>query len=393
MRKWICRATLLATLTVVAPCQAWAIDIDLDDFVSRFNSPAGLNLGPISVVGEKVLVDGMTYQLDGSLIVLDGQFTFMGIVAQPDGGYLIDGMTAPDVVVRDAETREENLSLKDLAVSGYVVVGKPGWPTSITPMALSTGAVFTDWLGVPLTAGGVSMSLEPTFTGNDVSALTAEWAAEAIVLDLTTEAGVQTIAGQILADMDVDILTMDFGQSFVWSDDGGVALSARFAMRDLGAIQFIQHFNGMTRNKVRELMASLATASEQSGTIDMSFLAMAVGMTIKDSAVRYDDNSLLPKIIDYMALNLGGRERAVAEIESYLMAVVNQRGIAELSSLVRPALHEFLEQPSSLEMRFAPETPVSLIAFSVASNMNPAGLISLLGVTVAANEPPRPDTP
>lgn len=303
MRKWICRATLLATLTVVAPCQAWAIDIDLDDFVSRFNSPAGLNLGPISVVGEKVLVDGMTYQLDGSLIVLDGQFTFMGIVAQPDGGYLIDGITAPDVVVRDAETREENLSLKDLAVSGYVVVGKPGWPTSITPMALSTGAVFTDWLGVPLTAGGVSMSLEPTFTGNDVSALTAEWAAEAIVLDLTTEAGVQTIAGQILADMDVDILTMDFGQSFVWSDDGGVALSARFAMRDLGAIQFIQHFNGMTRNKVRELMTSLATASEQSGTIDMSFLAMAVGMTIKDSAVRYDDNSLLPKIIDYMALN------------------------------------------------------------------------------------------
>lgn len=83
----------------------------------------------------------------------------------------------------------------------------------------------------------------------------------------------------------------------------------------------------------------------------------------------------------------------MAEIESYLMAVVNQRGIAELSSLVRPALHEFLEQPSSLEMRFAPETPVSLIAFSVASNMNPAGLISLLGVTVAANEPPRPDTP
>lgn len=393
MRRSICRATLLVTLVVAAPGQVWAIDIDLDDFVSRFNSPSGLNLGPTSVVGEKVLVDGMTYHLGDSVIVLDGQFTFMGIVAQPDGGYLIDAITAPDVIVRDPATHEENLSLKDIALSGYAVAGKPGWPTSITPMAFSTGAVFTDWLGVPLTVRGISMSLDPTFTGDDVSALTAEWAADAIVLDLTTEAGVQTIAGQVLADMDVDILTMDFGQSFVWSDDGRVALSARFAMRDLGAIQFIQHFDGMTRNKVRELMASLATASEQSGAIDMAFLAMAVGMTIKDSAVRYDDNSLLPKTIDYMALNLGGRERAVAEIERYLMAVVDQRGIAELSSLVRPALHEFLEQPSSLEMRFAPETPVSLIAFSVASNMNPAGLISLLGLTVAANEPPRPDAP
>jgi hypothetical protein len=118
----------------------------------------------------------------------------------------------------------------------------------------------------------------------------------------------------------------------------------------------------------------------------MSSMAIMQGVSIVGASVRYDDASLAGKLLELFAQQSGAdRATFVTGLKAMLPDTINQMGIPALAELIVAPASAFLDDPQSLELRIAPASPTSLLVL-MAGAANPAGLIKVLNLTLAANQ-------
>lgn len=374
-----------------------AFAVDVDAFVTRIETAGvgGLTyLGRARAAGEAVVVDNVGVKFGDTTLLLEGQFTFSGITMQPDGGYVVDSITAPEIVLRDNSTRVVTAKLNDFSFTGYVVPGKSGPDGTLRPLALHTG-LFT-WREVPMTVDAFSIEIEPTFANEAVTGVAVSAAVKGMTVNLPDVPRESDAFAKTLVALGVDKLTFDFSDSLVWRDTGLLTYSSQTGLGEFGEARTEIVANGVTRAKLEDISMAWITAQTDDPLNARASTAWAdpiLGLAIGEASFRYDAGPLLPQLLDYLGTELGGRDAVSTVVESAIMTEVENLGLPALDALVRPGLRAFLAEPSSLEARIDPPAPTTFISLSAATMTNKAGIVPLLGLSITANEPPRADAP
>lgn len=122
------------------------------------------------------------------------------------------------------------------------------------------------------------------------------------------------------------------------------------------------------------------------GTADPA--AVAAGLTVRSLMLRYEDQSLVGRILDAQAKRQGvSREQYVQQLGAALPFLLNALGNPQFQDQIATALGSFLSEPESLTIRAEPEKPISGAQLLATAGTAPQTLPDQLKVTVTANTP------
>jgi hypothetical protein len=109
---------------------------------------------------------------------------------------------------------------------------------------------------------------------------------------------------------------------------------------------------------------------------------------VHNLTVRYDDNSLAGRVLDFMAQQQGvTREDYAKQITAALPFLLMALNNPAFQDEVAKAVSGFLQDPKSLTIEIAPEAPVSGEDLIALAKTEPGAIPDKLNASVTANSP------
>lgn len=389
-----------------------AMALDPQAFVDRFETVYGtfgyaLEFGEAKLKGDTIIVDGVTVALKGiedSAMTFDTELTFSGVTELPEGGFMAQRVTMPDVEADIEEEVPGHISLKDIVLEGLYLPG--GETISAQALLQLYGSVRTGPLSITREGAEIvsidSMEAGNTFNPSQGSAELVDIASRLLIsgisVDLTSVSAEDPAAGAVIEGLGLTSITGDVTQSMSWTmADGRMAIDQfLFDFDDVGALDIKFDIAGLTPALMDQIYAMQASmladgadpmSEEAQAAQMMAGMQMAQALTISSASVRYDDASIAGRLLDFFAQQQGiERAQLVEGLKVMVPQMVAGSGIPALSDLVAAPVATFLDDPRSFEVKVQPASPTSLLVLSAAA-ANPAGLINALGLSVMANQP------
>lgn len=318
-----------------------------------------------------------------------GDVTLTG-VTEKDGGYRIEKVeTAPFSTSAEGMT----LDLSPLVVTG-VNIPAEGAADPLSSIMLyqslelanlsvkvADRTAFTlEGLGAEITqpADGTPMQ----FTGaadrfsGDLS-LVSDPQAKAVIDAL----GYQNVSGRI--DM-----------AGGWEPTGGRLALSQYdvIIDDAGTFGMTFDVGGYTTDFIKsmqELQKKMTAAPEggDDSARNLAMLGLMQQLTVNGASLRFDDDSLTGKVLDYLAGQQGASASDIANqakaVVPFMLAQLNN---PDLAAEVTAAVGAFLDSPMSIEIALAPAAPVPFAQLMAGAMANPVDLTRTLGVKVTANQ-------
>jgi hypothetical protein len=117
-------------------------------------------------------------------------------------------------------------------------------------------------------------------------------------------------------------------------------------------------------------------------------LGLMQQLTFHTASVRFDDDSLTNKLLEFVANTQGLKPADIANQAKALAPMMLAQVVQDqaLIKSVSDAVTKFLDDPKSLEITAAPGQPVPFALIAAGAMSAPQELPKTLGVTVTANE-------
>ncbi|MEW9808729.1 hypothetical protein ABUE31_22290 [Mesorhizobium sp. ZMM04-5] len=201
--------------------------------------------------------------------------------------------------------------------------------------------------------------------------------------------GYQTISGS--AEM-----------SGTWNPADGVMKVTRndVTVADAGTLGVTFGLGGYTLDfvkSIQDVQKKIAAQPEGDTTsaAEMELLGLMQQLSFSGASIRFDDDSLTDKIIDFVAKQQGQKREDIVNLaKATLPFMLAQMEMPDLVAALVPAINTYLDKPESIEITAAPPAPVPFTMLggaAMAGGGNPAAsakaLWTMLGVTVTANQP------
>lgn len=175
--------------------------------------------------------------------------------------------------------------------------------------------------------------------------------------------------------------------------DGKMALSQYdITVDDAGTFGMTFDVSGYTVDFIKSLQEMQKKMAEKPEGADasaegMAMLGLLQQLTFNGASVRFDDDSLTGKVLDYVAKQQGMSAKDIANQAKAIMPFgMAQLNNPELTAQVTAAVSAFLDDPKSLEIAAEPGSPVPFAQLMATGMANPLDLPKTLGLTVTANE-------
>ncbi|MEZ2333875.1 hypothetical protein AB6802_29480 [Mesorhizobium sp. RCC_202] len=175
--------------------------------------------------------------------------------------------------------------------------------------------------------------------------------------------------------------------------DGKLELSKYdISVDNAGTLGMTFDLGGYTVDFVKSMQAMQKQLAAQPEGADKSAQGMAMlgllqQLSFNSASIRYDDDSLTGKVLDYVGKQQGMAAKDVANqakaIVPFGMAQLNN---PELTAEVSTAVNTFLDDPKSLEISAEPAAAVPFALIMAGAMSNPLDLPKTLGVKVKANQ-------
>jgi hypothetical protein len=175
--------------------------------------------------------------------------------------------------------------------------------------------------------------------------------------------------------------------------DGRLSLSQYdIAIDDAGTLGMTFDFGGYTLDFIKSMQEMSRKMAEQPADADnsaqgMAMLGLMQQLSIGGASVRFDDDSLTGKVLDFFGKQQGMSGKDVANqakaIVPFLMAQLNN---PELTQQVTAAVSAFLDSPENIEIAAEPAAAVPFAVIMAGAMSNPLDLPKTLGVAVRANQ-------
>lgn len=317
-----------------------------------------------------------------------------------------------DLTLENISEADGNINVGSISSDAY---SRNDGPTSfeISPMVMKDVILFGEASSNPF--GGmmyyrsirlddISMknSGKTAFAAKDISATMSEFATdkpvtmEATVPNFTADLtlvddpkykdaiealGYQTINGSIrmegswnAADGDMNIVKYD-----TKIDNAGT----------LGISMRLGGYTTEFIKSMQELQKQMAEASEEadSSAQGMAMLGLMQQLSFNSTSIRFTDDSLTNKLLDYFGKQQGVSGKDVAnQAKAIVPFGLAQLQNPELTAQASAAVNQFLDNPGSLEISAAPASPVPFALIMADAMANPTNLTKTLAVSVKANQ-------
>lgn len=176
--------------------------------------------------------------------------------------------------------------------------------------------------------------------------------------------------------------------------DGRLELSQYdISFENAGTIGFTFDLGGYTPDfikamqKMQKDMANQPAGGDNSAQ-GLAMLGMMQQLTFHSASLRFDDDSLTGKALEFLAAQQGMKGADLANqakaIVPFLMAQLNN---PDLTTQVTAAVTAYLDEPKSIEVAAEPENGVPFaVIMAGAMSPSPQDLLKTLAVSVTANE-------
>ncbi|MER9617883.1 hypothetical protein [Mesorhizobium sp. M0207] len=175
--------------------------------------------------------------------------------------------------------------------------------------------------------------------------------------------------------------------------DGRMDLSKyEISVDNAGTLGMTFDLGGYTLDVIKSLqdmqkkMAAQPEGADNSAQ-GMAMLGLLQQLSFNSASIRFDDDSLTKKVLDYAGKQQGMSGKDIANqakaIVPFGMAQLNN---PELTAQVSAAVNKFLDDPQSIEVSAEPPAAVPFALIMAGAMSNPLDLPKTLGVTVTANE-------
>ncbi len=176
--------------------------------------------------------------------------------------------------------------------------------------------------------------------------------------------------------------------------DGRLELSQYdISFENAGTLGFTFDLGGYTPAFIKSMQEMQKNMANQPGGADnsaqgLAMLGLMQQLTFHSASLRFDDDSLTGKVLDFLAAQQGIKGADLANqakaIVPFLMAQLNN---PELTTQVTAAVSAYLDEPKNIQVSAEPENGVPFaVIMAGAMSPSPQDLTKTLGVTVTANE-------
>ncbi|WP_430512302.1 hypothetical protein [Pannonibacter phragmitetus] len=385
MRSFLMRGVSVSVMALALTHGALAFEATGNDVADAFLSrvEAGdvkvVSVGNVSEDGDQVTLEDVT--LEGKTPE-DGNGT-IGIVTltngeeKSDGTMSLDGLSIEEAVLNDKDG--SSVSMASLTLTGVVLPPADGSKSfeetadystieaegiKITEGDVTKATLDTVYAAINSREGNLPTSGELNLTGISVDVSEMDASTEKQLTDL----GYETVNAEVAAEFKWDPVTgvLDLPKLDITAADmGGVALAVQIG--------------GLTKEVAEKLEAAKDNSEEA--------MAIVQGLTLNSMRLRFDNGSIVDRLLDQQAKTAGSdRAAVVSQLKTGLPMMLALLQNPEFQTKVATAAGEFLDNPVSLQADAKPSAPVSVAQIFGTAVMAPQGLPQILGIDVTANK-------
>lgn len=405
-----------------------ALALEATEFADRVmeiarHSGVAMSYGSSTLEGDTVTISDFTIAVMGEDDQeIPGAVVFEGVVETPEGGYEATRASIADIEHTDPEdgvtvtlsgVAIENLRLPaevnpqtmvDIQFTLYErAVAGPFTVTDADGTERFAIDLMEAWVEEPAADGGIGSGY--TLEGLRINLAGIEdYHLEGFDDGLEESDEIEGPgADEMIALLGVEQITGSMsGFGIWWPDTGRVDLEdLSFVLDDLGTISMSAVLEGYTRALAEELvevnlkLAELAESDvemdeEEWQALNADMEASLADIAIAEASIRYEDNSLFLRVLDAIGAQQGVDGRTMAAGFQFMVPMMlSELDDPELASMVSEAVLAFLNDQQSLEVRIAPDTPLSFGALEELgpeTGGDPFALLDRLNLTVTANQ-------
>jgi hypothetical protein len=209
-----------------------------------------------------------------------------------------------------------------------------------------------------------------------------------IFIDLTTVEDPKARAA--IETMGYEQITGSMMLNAGWTVETGEIDLADFTMTfdEVGSFIIALNISGYTLEFIESVQETEA-AAESGGSEEatgMAMLGLMQQLTFNSASVRFEDDGLTGRMLDYAGEQQGvaGEQMALA-VKGMLPLFLGQIEDEAFREELREAVSTFLDDPQSLTISAEPESPVPFVMLMGAGFTDPQSLTDMLGLEVWAN--------
>ncbi len=375
-----------------------ALALDARDFADKLSATISL-LGAVDIsfvdaqaTDDTVVLRGWEIsglpEMDGKSF--EGTLTFSGVSETENGGYEADTASFEDVDITKDGIR---VQVRNVSFSDIEIFADPTDPLNSMRLykGVEMGPISVDKDGQSIFEIA-SITSQATITDDNMQ-YSGDYAVTGIYGDLSLidEDEFQ----EVLELVEMDELRASMDGSFFWDLGTGQMDIRESAMtiEGIGRLAVSLDLRGYTLEMYKTMldmnqdMKGMDPMSEEAQMKSMQMLmGMASKISIGGMSIRFDDDSISDKLLDFFAAEQGmSRKQLVGMAAQMLPAMLAELEIPELQAQITDAVIAYLIEPKSFEISVQPENPVPVIALMSAAQ-NPSVANDMLNFSVTANQ-------
>ncbi len=386
--------TLLAASTALSIfCISPAFAFEGEDVANRLvsvleNSGYAISWASSSVNGDAIVLEGVKAGMAGLDEQVEvGAVVLNGVAETDDGTYTVEMVSLPDY---SKEKDGIKVSLSGASLSDLVLPPEGAEKTmrSIVPYSgfslASVNVVGPDGKIFDMSNLGATMNIPDDGGQADFTTIIEEFT-------LNSASFPEAEARAVFAALGYSVVEGSMDSHGTWNPDDGRMIIDKMALdvKEAGTLDFNLDIGGYTLEFVESLQTMQKKMIEEgeNENTGLAMLGLMQQITFHTAKIRFDDNSLTNKVIQFVADQQGMKPSDIVnQAKAILPFALAQLNNPEFTAQITAAVSAYLDDPQSIEISADPGTPLP-IAMLVAGGMSaPEQLPSQLGVKVTANE-------
>ena len=387
---------LCITTFLVCASSGWAAAQDIAAVGERLKAVLknqGMTISWTAASGDasEMVLDGVKMSMVGT----PGEFALgkvtLSDITQDDGGYKIGSVVLPDYNITE-EGATINISGVEMAGLRLNAEGATG------PLANLMMYDTADIENVSVSKEGKELfamkgAHAETTSPEDGKPMTFVVSTDSWNADLSSVQDPQSKA--VIDALGYQTLSGTVEMEGSWQpSDGRMAISTYdITVNDAGTLGITMDLGGYTPDFIKWMQDMQKKLAEQPAGADnsaqgLAMLGLMQQLTFQTASVRFDDDSLTGKALDFIAKSQGQSVDQVKNMGKALAPMMLAQVVQDqaLIKSVSDAVTAFLDDPKSIEIKAAPAQPVPFALIAAGAMSAPQELPKTLGVSVTAND-------
>ncbi len=347
-----------------------------------------LSFANVQASGSDIVLQGTRIKLPtiGEKETAIGDVTLQNVQDAPDGGYSIEQVTVPDLALGRETDKNDKAEMKGLALQNVHIPSEKAKGPLDSIVMYDKLKVDEILFGTPgkdgATVKGFDLSLDTT---NKAEKIGYVWTIANI--DATFEKG----GKNPLAPLDMNTFNGSLTSKGSWSPASGDTSLDQLELeaKELGKINITGSLGGYDLaflEAVQKTQENMSKADADKDAAGLAILGLAEQLNLKNLSIRFDNDTLTQKVLDYYAKQQGADGKQLGEqMKMMVPLMATQLKNPEFAQQLKVAADKYFTDPKSLTISASPDQPVTFASIVATASLDPAKIIQLLKISVDAN--------